>query len=128
MPQTATIPVTDLPTGDTVVTLPPTNAPYESAQVKVNRSGTGGTNPWLNSLTTSDSLTVKWEWSPDGNTWHVLSTDTLPGGSTVVKGVTVPQWNVLGVGIGVTFPAGTVFRVTMTPSTPVTFSGSALYQ
>jgi mannose-6-phosphate isomerase-like protein (cupin superfamily) len=53
---------------------------------------------------------------------------TLGGdGTRVVKGVLVPQTNEIGVGIGVLFPTGTQFRVTLTASTPLTFDGSATF-
>lgn len=123
----ASIPVMDV-SGQRVITLGATNQPFEWAKITINRSGTGGSNPWLNSLTSADTLVVFFEYSLDGNSWRPLSAQTIAGdGTTVVKGVTVPQTNDIGVGIGVTFPSGTQFRVTLTASTPLTFDGSATF-
>jgi hypothetical protein len=125
---TTPIPVTNV-TGQQTVTLPQTTQPWLAAVIKINRSGTGGTHPWFNSLTPADTLKVAFEYSTDGgNNWRNMGTDTLTGGSEIVKGVVVPVTNEIGVGIGTPFPTGTLFRVIMTASTPLTFDGSATYQ
>jgi hypothetical protein len=123
----ATIPVTNV-TGQRVIDLGATNQPFNWAKITINRSGTGGTNPWLNSLTSADTLGVFIEYSLDGGqTWAPTSAQTFGGGSQIVKGVTVPLTNEVGVGIGTTFPTGTRFRVTLTASTLLTFDGSATF-
>jgi hypothetical protein len=113
--------------GQQTITLAPTTQEWNWAKIKINRSGTGGTHPWLNSLTSADSLGVAFGYSFDGgNTWKPMSPQTVDGdGTRVVKGVLVPQVSEVGVGIGTTFPAGTTFRIVLTASTPLTFDGSA---
>jgi hypothetical protein len=129
MPTTTQIPVTNLAAGQQTLTLPATTQPWSAAVITINRSGTGGTHPWFNSLTPTDTLQVAFNYSTDGGVnWHDMGTDTLTGGSHVVKGVTVPVTNEIGVGIGTPFPTGTMFRVILTASTPLTFNGSATYQ
>jgi hypothetical protein len=86
----ATIPVTNV-SGQRVIALGATNQPFNWAKITINRSGTGGTNPWLNSLTSADTLGVFIEYSLDGGqTWKPTSAQTFGGGSQIVKGVTVP--------------------------------------
>lgn len=120
------IPVTDV-SGQRTVSFGASAQPYNYAKIIVNRSGTGGSNPWLNSLTSADTLGVAFEYSLNGGqTWTPMSPQVIGGdGTRVVKGVLVPQQNEIGVGIGVTFPTGTLFRVILTASTPLTFDGSA---
>lgn len=128
MSVTTAIPVTDV-VAQTTFTLPRTTQAYTTAAITINRSGTGGTHPWMNSLTNADSLQVDYQWSADGQAWHDLGNDTFVGGSeTIVKNgqaFVVPATSGSIVGIGTPFPAGTLFRVIVNPSTPLTFSGSA---
>jgi len=123
----ANIPTTDV-SGQQTITLGAIPQPFNWAKITINRSGTGGTHPWLNSLTSADTLGVFFEYSLDsGQSWKPTAAQTFGGGSQIVKGVTVPTTNEIGVGIGVAFPAGTQFRVTLTASTPLTFDGSATF-
>lgn len=127
MAVTTAIPTTNV-SGQQTVTLPTTTQAWTWAKITVNRNGTGGAHSWLNQLTATDTLQVTFEYSTDGGTtFKGLGTDTLRGGTEVVKGVTVPPTNEISVGIGVPFPSGTQFRVVMAASTPLTFSGSATY-
>lgn len=123
----ASIPTTNV-AGQQTISLGAINQPFTWAKLTINRTGTGGTNPWLNSLTSADSLGVEFQYSTDsGQNWHGLGVDALMGGSHLVRGVQVPETNTIGVGIGVLFSTGTQFRVTLTASTPVTFDGLASF-
>ena len=122
MSQSINIPNTLL-TGQQQFSFAGTNASYTNALVTIDRTITGG----LNSLTTSDTLTISIDYSTDsGATWLNVAGKTMLGGVIVTKGVTLTT-ETLGIGIGQPFPIGTQFRVDTNASTPVRIAGTVVY-
>lgn len=126
MAVTQTIPQTNLPAGQTIFNVNPTAQQWRTADVLINRTGSGN-HPWLNTLTTGDTLEIDIQYSPDGGTtWDSIGGITTQGGTVVTKGVTITT-DELSVGIGVLFPSGTQFRVITTASRTITISGTVTY-
>lgn len=127
MSATQSIPTTTLAAGATTFDFIASTQPWNQAVVTINRTGNPSKDPWLNNLTPADSLTIDIQYSTDGGTtYNDLGPDTWFGGVVTVKGVTISTFEI-GVGIGVPFPAGTLFRVITTATVPTTISGTVVY-
>lgn len=122
--QTTQIPTTKLRAGSKTFSFPATTASFSAALVKLDRTISGG----LNSLPATATLVLTFDYSLDnGATWNPCGGSTLQGGSTVVKGVTVPPEDELGIGIGAPFPIGTLFQLVAVASTTVNVAGEVDY-
>lgn len=126
---TQNIPVTTIAAGTTTFNVNPATSGFQTASVVINRTGSGS-HPWLNTLTSSDSLGINPQYSIDGGaTWIDCSTITVRGGTMVTKGITLTteEFDVDPVGGG-TFPVNCQFLVNLIATSQTTISGTVTYE